>query len=176
MQLTRVLPFLILTALLLTACASAFPDIKVATEANPKAKFDGYKTYKWAAAAAIIRDAGGSWTAPELDIGAEIVFLANRELRGKGLTEVTHSPDIAVLYAVGVDMDALDVIVDKKDGETTEKPSPKGAVMIILIEPDTRRVIWTGRATANVQANPTTELSKQRLDYAITELFKKFGR
>ena len=104
------------------------------------------------------------------------MFLANRELRGKGLTEVAHSPDVAVLYAVGVDMDALDVIVDKKDGEKTEKLSPKGAVMIILIEPDTRRVIWAGRATANVQANPTTELSKQRLDYAITELFKKFGR
>ena len=73
-------------------------------------------------------------------------------------------------------MDALDVVVDKKDGKETQKSSPKGAVMIILIEPDTRRVIWTGRATASIQANPTTELSKQRLDYAITELFKKFGR
>ena len=104
------------------------------------------------------------------------MFLTNRELRGKGMTEVVDSPDVAVIYAVGVDMEALDVVVDKKSGEETTKPTPKGAVLIVLIDPNTRRVLWAGHATANISEKPTPELAKKRLDYAITELFKQYGK
>ena len=176
MKLTRALPLFALLALPFAGCASQFPDIQVETEANPKAKFDGYKTYMWAAAAAVVRDAAGTWKPPELDIGSEIMFLVNRELRAKGLTEVTESPDVAVIYAVGVDMEALDVVVDEEGGEESSEPAPKGGLMIILIEPDTRRVVWSGRATANLMENPTPELAKQRLDFAISELFAQYGK
>jgi len=175
-QLTRALPFVILLTIPFAGCASPYPDIKVETEAHAKVQFDGYKTYKWAAAAAVIRDAAGTWNAPDLDIGSEIMFLTNRELRGRGLVEVVDSPDLAVIYAIGVDMEALNVVVDKKSGVETKTSSPKGGVLILLMEPDTRRVVWAGRATADLSEKPTPELAKKRLDYAISQLFKKYGK
>ncbi|MHC5066537.1 MAG: DUF4136 domain-containing protein [Planctomycetota bacterium] len=167
---------LILISLPLASCASPFPDIKVDSETNPKVELSSYKTYSWAAAAAVIRDAAGTWEAPDLNIGSEIMYLSNRELRKKGMTEVVDSPDLAAIYAVGVDMEALDVVVDEDSREKTTEAAPKGGVLIILVDPGTRRVVWSGRATADISENPSQELAKKRLDYAITEIFKQFDK
>ena len=82
-------------------------DIRVETEVNPKINFAGYKTYAWAAAAAVVRDPEREWTPPDLDVGAEIKFLVDRELRKRNLSEASGEPDVLVVYAVGVDMESL---------------------------------------------------------------------
>ena len=163
-------------ALVLAGCASEFKDIQVATEASPKVDFDGFRSYAWAAAAAIVRDPDGEWTPSNVDIGAEIMFLVDRELRARGMTEAAHSPDVLVVYAVGVDMKALDVIVDPDDQTERFAQVPKGGLMIILADPESRRVMWVGGALADLVEEPTVELQKKRLDYAITTMFKKFPR
>ena len=161
-------------ALALAGCTSEFKDITVATEASPTIDFDGYRSYAWAAAAAIVRDPERQWTPTNLDIGGEIMFLVDRELRARGMTAAAHSPDVLVIYAVGVDMKALDVVVDPDDQTERFAQVPKGGLMIILADPDSRRVMWVGGALADLAEEPTVELQKKRLDYAITTMFKKF--
>ena len=154
-------------------CATTYQDIQVDAEANPKVNFDGYNTYAWAAAAAIVRDPDHEWTAPDLNIGAEIKHLVDRELRARDMTEVVNSPDVFVTYAVGVDMKALDVVVGDEDGVERWENVPKGAVMIILTDPQTRRVMWYGTAEGDIEEHRTLEVSRDRLDHAITKMFKK---
>ncbi len=160
-------------AVTVSGCASQFKDIEVMTEANPKVDLTGYGTYAWAAAAAAIRDPDREWTPIDLDIGAEIQFLVDRELRERGLTKVVRGPDLLAIYAVGVDMKALNVEVDEDDVERFGEV-PKGGVLIILADPASRRAIWAGAAVAELLEEPDRELTKQRIDYAISKMFKDY--
>ncbi len=160
-------------AVTVSGCASQFKDIEVKTEANPEVDLTGYETYAWAAAAAAIRDPDREWTPIDLDIGAEIQFLVDRELRERGLTKVVRGPDLLAIYAVGVDMKALNVEVDEDDVERFEEV-PKGGVLIILADPASRRAIWAGAAVAELLEEPDRELTKQRIDYAISKMFEDY--
>ncbi|MFT7671238.1 MAG: hypothetical protein ACI8X5_003955 [Planctomycetota bacterium] len=156
------------------SCASTpYPDIVVESEASTEANFDGYSSYAWVAAAAAIRDPDGTWAIPDLDIGAEIMFLTNQELRGRGLSEVAADPDLLVMYGVGIDMKSIDAVVDEEAGTTSLKEVPKGGVVIIVSDAKTRRVVWTGSAEANLLEQPSEELGKKRMGYAISAMFKK---
>jgi hypothetical protein len=163
----------------LLGCASneAYKDIQVETELNPKVDIDGYEnTYAWAAAAAMVREGERRWSPPDLDIGSEIMFLVDRELRDRGWTQVAQSPAVGVIYGVGVDMMAIEAIeTDDEDAARFERV-PKGGVLIVLTDPGTSEVIWAGSAVADISEEPSVELAKKRLDYAITEMFKKFPR
>jgi hypothetical protein len=174
MNTLRTLAVCLLAGFAMVGCNSGFKDIKIDTETNPKVDFGGYDSYAWAAAAAVVRDPDREWTPPNVDIGAEIVHLVNRELRERGWTEVSTSPDVLVLYAVGVDMKALDVVVD--EGETTYENVPQGGIMVVLADPESRRVMWIGSAVADLMEEPDEELGRKRLDWAITEMFKEMPR
>jgi hypothetical protein len=163
---------------LLTGCKSAVPnelkDIRVAAESYPKAKVSEYKTYAWGAAMAVVRDPEREWSPSTLDIGQEIKFLVNRELDRNGLVRVVDDPDVLLAYAVGVDMANLDYVKAPEGSEEQMKSVPKGGVLVIMVDPASGRAVWAGGATGDIQDEPTAELTKKRLDYAITEMFKDF--
>src|SRR5210317_809156 len=96
--------------LALGACASSPPpevaDIEIQAKTNPKVELAPYRTYAWAAAAASVRDPDRAWTPTGLDVGAEIMFHVDRELRARGRTPVIDEPDMLAIFAVGVDMKA----------------------------------------------------------------------
>ena len=70
--------------LLLAGCASTMTkDIRVETEADPKANLAGYSCYTWLGSAAIIYDPEGQWEPPEFDMDNEIRFLIDRELAAR---------------------------------------------------------------------------------------------
>ena len=168
-----VLP-LTLFILLLTGCAStATQDIKVNAEADPKARFSGYKTYAWLGSARIIADDEGVWEPPKFDADSELRFLIDTELRKRGMNEVSSQPDLLVAFALGIDMDALKL---KQDPDTKVKSLenvPQGALVVILIDADTGFVIWVGTAEAEVKGKTDEATAKQRLKYAVHEMFKK---
>ena len=172
---------LLLTAicfsLLMNGCAvTPTDDIKVDAEADPKVKFAGYKTYAWLGSAGILKDPEGKWKQPDFDVDAEIRFLIDRELRKRGLSETDSKPDMLVAYAMGVNMAALKV---KENPETKKKfleNVPKGALLIILSDPETEYVMWLGRAAADVLKNPDVATTKARLDYAVTQMLKKIPK
>ena len=164
----------------LGACASSPPpeaaDIEVAAKTNPKVDLGPFRTYAWAAAAASVRDPDGAWTPSNLDVPAEITFLADRELRARGRSVVAKDPDMLAIFAVGVDMEALDVKVDADTRVMSTESVPRGGVVVVLVDPETRQAIWIGRATAKITENVTVELAKKRFNYAITKMFEDFPR
>ncbi|MHC4216921.1 MAG: DUF4136 domain-containing protein [Planctomycetota bacterium] len=162
-----------IAAVALSGCSTQFKDITVETVADPQVDLKGYATYAWAAAAAVIRDPNREWTPVDLDVGAEITFLVDRELREKGYVEVAGSPDMLAIYAVGVDMMSLNVEFDEEHVARFEEV-PKGGVAIVLADAETRRTIWIGAAVAELLEEPDRELAKQRLDHAISKMFKGF--
>ncbi len=164
----------------LGACASSPPpelaDIEVQAKTNPKVELAPFRTYAWAAAAAAVRDPDHEWTPTGLDVGAEIMFLVDRELRERGRTAVVDEPDMLAIFAVGVDMKALDVRVDPETRIEISKTTPRSGVVIALVDPQTRQAIWIGRATGEMSDGPTIELVKRRLEHAITTMFADFPR
>ncbi|MFZ5570232.1 MAG: DUF4136 domain-containing protein [Thermodesulfobacteriota bacterium] len=159
--------------LVLSACTWGVPlkDINVTIEADPKAKFSGYKTYTWLGSTAILNDAEGLWEPPGFDADAHVKYLIDRELRNRGMEENRNDPDMGVAFALGVDMDALGLKTDPKTKMAAMKNVPKGALVVALVDTETGFVIWMGTATAEVQKDIDEEAIKKRLDFAVTRMF-----
>jgi hypothetical protein len=49
---------------------------------------------------------------------------------------------------------------------------PEGAITVVLIDAATGFAVWAGLATGEIQQNPEADVVKQRLDYAVSEMFK----
>ena len=168
---------LICGCLLLWSCATVpTKDINVDAKADPKIKFSGYKTYIMLGAAAIVNDQQGRWEPPSFDADAEIKFLIDRELGKHGISKSAINPDMVVAYALGVDMEALDLKMDPETKIDVLENVPQSALLIILIDRPTGFVIWAGSATAEVMETPDDETVKARLDYAVTGMFKKLPK
>ncbi len=162
---------------LIAGCASSVTkDIMVDTQADPKIDFKGYTTYAWLGSAAIVYDPDGKWEPPQFDADAEIEFLIDRELRGRGMSEDSVNPDMLVAYAAGIDMDSMDIKIDPESDLTVLENVPLGALTVILIDADTGLAIWGGLASAEIQENPSQETIKKRLDFAVTSMFKKLPK
>ena len=168
----------VFTALLFSGCASTAltRDITVDTQAAPGAKINELKSYAWVATAQILNDPQGQWEPQAFDADAEIQFLIDRELRKRGVSQVELGPDMLVAYIAGVDMAALELKQDPKREMEVLQNNPKGALAVIFISPINGKALWAGVATANVQAQRSSEDSRKRLDYAVSEMFRKLPR
>lgn len=163
--------------LLVTGCAtSVTKDISVDTDSDPKTNFSGYKSYAWLGSATIVYDAEGKWEPPSFDADAEIKFLIDRELRKRGMVEDSLNPDMIVIFAAGVDMDVMQYKVEPESEIDLLENVPLGALSVVLVDADTEIVIWAGLATAEIQEEPSSDVVKKRLDYAVTEMFKELPR
>ncbi len=163
--------------LLLTGCASSLTkDIMVETQADPKVSFAGYSSYAWLGSAAILYDPEGQWVTPEFDANAEIKFLIDRELRAHGMAESSSSPDLIVAFAAGIDMATMEIKTDPESELKTLENVPSGALTVILIDAQSGLAIWVGVATGEVQQNPDQEITRQRLDYAVSSMFKQLKK
>jgi len=177
MRIVRLLALcaLVASSSLFTACVSSdLKDIRVDAETNPKINLDGYKTYSWFAASAVVRDPDLEWTPPNLDFGAEVMRLVDNRLHAAGKVRVTTSPDMLVAYGVGVDMQAMGLVKDpNQEGVYRFERIPKSGLTVVLFDPRLGRAIWIGSAEADVREKPSAELVRKRLDYAIEEMFAK---
>ena len=170
--------YLLITLFLLLGGCSSVPtkDISIETEADPKVNFSGYKSYAWLGAASIVNDSYGQWEPPSFDADAEIIFLLDREMRKRGMSENSSNPDMYIAYAAGIDMDALQLKIDPKSKIESLDNIPKGGLMVVLIDSDTGYVAWIGVATADVNKNHDAATMKARLDYAVTQMMKKLPK
>ena len=53
---------------------------------------------------------------------------------------------------------------------------PQGGLLVILIDGRSGFVIWVGAATAEIQQTPSAKTVKARLDYAVTQVFRKLPK
>ncbi|RLA17572.1 MAG: hypothetical protein DRQ62_14805 [Gammaproteobacteria bacterium] len=159
-------------ALLLSACASTMKDIKVETASDPKVNLDAYKTYTWLGAAEVLNDPEGKWQPAQFDITSDIKFLIDRELRNKDLTEVQgEDAEIAMSFFTGVDMAAKELKADPDTKVEIPATVPKAALIVVALDLKTGYVIWMGVATGNIKEDATVEITKARIDYAVTKMF-----
>ncbi len=168
---------LAMSSLFLSGCAT-FPtsDIVIDTAADKKVNIGGYESYGWLAAAGILRHPEGKWEPPGFDADKEIRFLVDRELRKRGLTETARKPDFLVAYVLGIDMSALKLKEDPETKLYDIENIPKGALVLILIDPVSRKAIWVGTATAEIQKEMDMETRKKRIDYIITKMLKEMPK
>ena len=164
----------VVVVMLLSGCASApTKDIKFESQSDPKANFSGYKSYTLLGSATIVNDSLGQWEPPSFDSDAEVKYLIDRELRKRGLSEVSNNPDLIVAFAAGVDMDAFELKVNPETKMDMLANMPQGGLVIMFIDSQSGFVIWVGAAVAEIQESIDAKTVKARLDYAVTQLFKK---
>jgi hypothetical protein len=150
-------------------------DIEIATEADPKTNFGGYKTYAWLGSAQILNDPEGNWEPPGFDADSFITTVVDRELANRGMTQTTRYPDMLLAYALGVDTAMMKVQEDPEAQLTVLENVPSGALVIVMMDPETEFVTWAGVAVAELQ-NQGDEIAKKRIDYAITQMFKQMPK
>lgn len=166
----------LLTSLAVACATLPTGDIKVETETVPGTDLSAYKTYAWLAAAKILNDPAGRWEPPKFDADAEIKWLIDREMRARGISEVTGFPDVFVAFVAGVDMAQLELKEDPKTRIGVLKNAPKGALAVIFIDGTTGEPVWAGSAVGDVKSDRPAAESKARLDYAVTQMFKRLPR
>lgn len=170
---TIILPALLL---LLTGCASNVKDIRVETEANPAVKFSDYKSYTWLGDIKALRDKEGKWQPPKMNITEDIKFLIDRELRKRGLYNYSEDADLAVVFFIGVDMENMNLKTDPNTKQEILENMPAAALVVALVDTKTKFVVWASGATGEIQQNRSEEIIRERLDYAVTEMFKKWPK
>ncbi len=106
-----------------------------------------------------------------MNITGDVKYLIDRELRKHNINSAIEEPDLAVVFVIGIDMDAIEL----KDDPTTQgdvlENIPQGALVVALIDVETGYVVWIGSATANIIEGTPAELVRDRLDYAVSNMF-----
>ncbi len=162
---------LALSLLATSSCATLTDDIEVETHANPDVNYNSYKTYAWAGSAQIIFDPVGQWEQPTLDTDEEVKFVINRELRARGLHQVTNHPDLLVAFAAGIDTTILELKENPSNDKKIMANVPKAALLIALVDANTGYTVWVGYAVGEAQQQQTIESIRTRIDYAVKEIF-----
>ena len=70
-------------------------------------------------------------------------------------------------------MEMLKEEIDEESHETYLENVPTGALTLLFVDVNTRQIIWGAQAVGDIQETPDRETSKQRLDYAITQMIAK---
>ena len=158
--------------LLLSGCATVTNDIQVGAELIPNLKLNNYKSYDWMSSHGILKDPNKTWQSPKINIAGDIKFLIDRELRKRHIYSTSGTPELAVSFFVGIDMENQEIQLDQETKLKLNKKIPKGALVVTLIDVESGQVVWLGEAVANIQENVTDEVVRERLDYTIREMFK----
>ena len=164
------------TLVLMSACASVTSDIIVDAKTAPTVDLNGYKTYAWLGKAALLKDPDKKWQPPKMNIAGDIKYLIDRELRKRNIYSSVSDPELAVVFFMGVDMEAMKLKMDPETKSEMLKNVPAAALVVALIDAKTELVVWIGKATAEIHENPSDEVVRERLDYAVTEMMKKMPR
>lgn len=165
-----------LFGIILSGCAS-FPkdDIEIETEADPKVNFSAYKTYAWLGTAQILADPEGKWEPPGFDADAEITALIDAQLAKRGMSQADTYPDMLVAYALGLDMATIRFEDDPDTDVRVLENVPKGALVVILLDPETEFIMWAAVAVADIK-NAGDEITRKRMNYTITKMFRQLPK
>ena len=158
------------TILFLSACAST-EDISTHTSERKTYNYKD-KTYQLSQETTKINDPNNKWQAPDFDLENFIKNVIHNELKKHGLKHSSTQTDIIISYGIDVNMASrkLKLFGSAEEGFFINKP--KGALSIIIRSKKTNEALWL--AWANSQYKQLeTGTAKKRIEYAISEMFKK---
>lgn len=162
--------------ILLGGCASVTRDIRVNGAADKSINFAAYNSYTWLGDQASLHDPFGKWQPPKMDVAGEIRFLIDREMQKRGYQNYARDADLAVIFFIGVDMEAMQLKTDPSSGQDILNNVPAAGLTVALIDTKTDYVVWTGRAMGDLQESPSNEVVRERLGFAISEMFKQMPK
>jgi hypothetical protein len=110
----------------------------------------------------------------DLDTQSEVQFLIDKKLRDRGMTVAQSSPDLIVSMLIVADVKEVEEIKTKHgDAVAGLDPVGKGALLVELVDSQTGKTVWLGAAEGDVRGSNSVEVAKQRLAYAVDQLFDR---
>ena len=147
--------------------------MNIDAETDAKVNLSGYKTFAWLGDSVIVYDEIGRWKNPGFDDDTEARFNIDKELRAKGFIENSHNPDMYITFVAGIDMDNIEMKTNDETQLESLENVPKGALVVAIFDANNGQSIWTGVAEGDLQNNIATAKAKERLNIAVSEMFKK---
>jgi hypothetical protein len=159
---------------LLGACSSvSTSDIHVQSASDAKTDLTGYKTFAWSKSDSLLLDRTGVWAEKDFDARQEIEFLVDQALRRHGLVVSQGDPDLWVDLSILAEVQDVEETKTKRREGVTFDPVGEGALVVELIDAETEKTVWIGGARGDIRHSRTADESKQRLSYAVDEMFKE---
>jgi hypothetical protein len=161
----------------LSACAKVpTSDIKTRAAVDDTVKFSGFETYSWFAGLGLVKDDTGRWDNGELDVSAELKFIIDKSMRERGLNESSAHPDLLVGFLIVADLNQLQEVSERGGKVSSIEGVGKSALIIELIDARTNHTVWLGAAAGDAKTGRSSAELKERLDYAVTALFRDLPR
>jgi hypothetical protein len=162
---------LCMVGLMLLAAGAEAQDVNYDYDRN--VNFSAYRTYAWA---------GGTNLADDLN-HARIVAAVERQLAAKGLARVdsTGSPDVLVVYRVGLHQDLEINGYENRWAIAPGGPSwarleqvPVGTLAVGIIDAKTRSLVWRAAATKDLDPGASPEKWEKSINKAVEKMFKHY--
>jgi Domain of unknown function (DUF4136) len=169
------------------AAAIAFlacSGVRVTTDYDPGTDFTRVRTYAW-----LDDQSGVQGDRPDVTslLDRRVRRAVDAELQRKGLSPVAQAEaDALVSYHLGVET-KLDVnTINTGYGygwgayrggvatHTTVTEYQEGTLLIDLIDPKAKQLIWRGSGQSRLRRSSTPEQREQRIDEAVGEILKSF--
>jgi hypothetical protein len=116
-----------------------------------------------------------------------LVPAIEREMKARGLEQVSASPDVLVNYYVLVTVGQSSQYIGQFIPSTPEwgvpivmggtqalRAYPVGTVLIDMVAPSMKSVVWRGAAQAEVDLDKKPEERQARLEQAVRDMLKQF--
>ena len=167
-------------ALFVSACAS----LEISSDWNPQADFSRLHAWTWLPQA---RPASGD---PRLDsslLDARIRSAVESELGVRGYAKTEATPDFLVAYHVALDTQLEATSVDSYYGgagyrhwggpgytTTYVREFEVGSLVLDVLDPRSKELIWRGSATAEIIPGATPEEREARIREAVRRMLERF--
>jgi Domain of unknown function (DUF4136) len=163
-------------ALLVGACSG----ISTSTDYDPSANFSQYATYSWLQ---------NEKTGVDAITNTRIMSSVDKGLAARGLKKVDGKADLTVGYQVTTAQKKSYNTVNAGWGggygwggwgmgmgtsTTYENTWEEGSLILGLFDAGTKNLVWTGTATAALDASRSPEERQQLVDDAVTKMLKDF--
>jgi hypothetical protein len=174
---------LLLAAAIAAAAALAgyaASPITVSTNSDPNADFSRYRSYAWTD----IREVR------DPNVKKRLADAVDRQLQAKGLVRKDESADLKVTMHPRLSkeytVDAYDTswdyawgtwntsIRDLNTGADVAKPVSVGTIIVDLVDPSTKQLVWRGTATSPFDSEASIEKRRKLLDEVMKKLFAGF--
>jgi hypothetical protein len=167
-----------------TLALSACSGVRVTTDFDPSADFTKVRTYAW-----LDEQSGVQGDRPDVTslLDRRVRRAVDAELQRKGLAPVGQSEaDVLVTYHLGVET-KLDVnTINTGYGygrypyrggiatQTTVTEYQEGTLLIDVIAPKSKQLIWRGSGQSRLRRSSTPEQREQRIDEAVAQILESF--
>jgi hypothetical protein len=162
----------------------ACSGIRVTTDYDPNADFSDVRSYAW-----LDENSGVQGDRPDVAslLDRRVRSAVDSELQGKGIAAVDRSAaKVLVTYHLGVES-KLDVnTINSGYGygrygryggistTTTVHEYQEGTLLIDVIDPETKQLVWRGSGQARLRDYSTPEQREQRVKEAVKEILADF--